>query len=139
METALVQSLMRTNATVCAEILTWSGRPALAAGNLIQVGDHVLNVAEACSGIRSLQTAFMMSLFLGEFHRLAVGRRIGLMLASFGIAFLVNLLRTLLLTVLTGRGTERGQRVTQRSANGEREEGDEENEAAAHVHSKCTR
>ncbi len=101
METFLVQELMRGNAAVCAELLTWSGTPALAEGNLIQVADRWVNVEEACSGIRSLQTAFMMSLFLGELHRLSWLRRVGLVAASFALAFLINLLRTLLLTHLT--------------------------------------
>lgn len=99
----LVQSLMRGNATVCAELLTWMGTPALAEGNLIQVAERWVNVEEACSGIRSLQTAFMMSLFLGELHRLTVLRRLGLVAASFGVAFLLNIGRTLLLTRLTVR------------------------------------
>jgi exosortase len=97
----IVQSLMRGNATVCAELLTWSGTPALAEGNLIQVAERWVNVEEACSGIRSLQTAFMMSLFLGELHRLTVPRSLGLVAASFGLAFLLNIGRTLLLTRLT--------------------------------------
>jgi exosortase len=101
METSLMQGLMRGNAGICAEVLTWCGIPAIADGNLIQVANHLVNVEEACSGIRSLQTAFMMSLFLGELHRLSVVRRVGLVAASFGIAFFINLLRTLLLTYLT--------------------------------------
>ena len=100
METATVQTLMRGNASICAEVLTWCGTPAIAEGNLIQVADHWVNVEEACSGIRSLQTAFMMALFLGELHRLSVARRVGLVAASFGVAFFLNLLRTLLLTYL---------------------------------------
>ena len=100
METYLVQELMKGNAAICAEILTWLGTPALAVGNLIQVADHWVNVEEACSGIRSLQTAFMMALFLGELHRLSWPRRAGLVAAAFGTAFLINLLRTLLLTYL---------------------------------------
>ncbi len=104
METFLVQELMRGNASICAEVLTFFGLPAIAQGNLIQVADHWVNVEEACSGIRSLQTAFMMSLFLGELNRLGFFRRIGLIVASFGVAFFINLLRTLLLTYLTGTG-----------------------------------
>lgn len=101
METWLLQVLMRGNATICAEGLTWCGTPAIAMGNLIQVADRWVNVEEACSGIRSLQTAFMMSLFLGELHRLGIFRRFGLVLASFGFAFGLNILRTMLLTYLT--------------------------------------
>ena len=106
METSLIQNLMRGNASICAEVLTWSGTPAMAQGNLIQVADHWVNVEEACSGIRSLQTAFMMALFLGELHRLSVVRRLGLVAGAFGVALLINLVRTLLLTYLaTGTGT----------------------------------
>lgn len=101
METSLVQELMRVNAAICAEVLTLSGTPAMAQGNLIQVADRWVNVEEACSGIRSLQTAFMMSLFLGELHRLTLVRRAGLVAVSFAVAFSVNILRTLLLTRLT--------------------------------------
>jgi exosortase len=97
----LVQSLMRGNAIVCAELLSLFGTPAMAEGNLIQVAERWVNVEEACSGIRSLQTAFMMSLFLGELHRLPLLRRVGLVAASFGVAFLLNIVRTLLLTRLT--------------------------------------
>lgn len=101
MDTWLLQSLMRGNAAICAEVLTWLGTPAIAEGNLIQIADRWVNVEEACSGIRSLQTAFMMSLFLGELHRLPLVRRLGLVAASFAVAFVVNLVRTLLLTRLT--------------------------------------
>jgi len=97
-EEALSQNLMRLNAQVSAEVLTLLGTPAMARGNLIQIADRWVNVEEACSGIRSLQTAFMMSLFLGEFYRLTVVRRGGLMAASFAMAFLVNLVRTIVLT-----------------------------------------
>lgn len=96
-EEELVQGLMRTNAAVCAEVLTFGGLPALALGNMIQVADTRLNVEEACSGIQSLQTAFMMALFLGEFHRLSLARRAGLLAAALGLALAGNLGRTLVL------------------------------------------
>jgi exosortase len=98
MEESLVQVLMRFNAEVSAETLTMLGTPALAQGNLVQIADQWVNVEEACSGIRSLQTAFMMSLFLGEFYRMGWVRRGILLAASFAVAFIVNLGRTLLLT-----------------------------------------
>jgi exosortase len=98
MQDSLVQNLMRMNASVSAEILTLLGVPAIAKGNLIQVADRWVNVEEACSGIRSLQTAFMMALFLGEFYRITVVRRALLLASSFAVAFLVNLIRTIILT-----------------------------------------
>ncbi len=103
---SLVQGLMRANAGICAELLTLGGMPAMAEGNLIQIAGHWLNVEEACSGMRSLQTAFMMSLFLGEFFRMGPIRRVVLMLASFAVALLVNVARTVVLALLSSRGIE---------------------------------
>jgi exosortase len=105
MEEALVQLLMRTNASVCAELLTLGGLPALAQGNLIQISTNWLNVEEACSGIQSLQTTFMMSLFLGEFHRLVLARRAALLLAALALAFVGNMGRTLVLAHFARSGT----------------------------------
>lgn len=101
---ALVQGLMRANAGICAELLTMGGMPAIAEGNLIQIAGHWLNVEEACSGMRSLQTAFMMSLFLGEFYRMRPVRRFVLLVSSFGVALLVNIGRTIALAILSSRG-----------------------------------
>jgi hypothetical protein len=97
LEEELVQGLMRGNASVCAEVLTFAGLPALAQGNLIQVANTLLNVEEACSGIQSLQTAFMMALFLGEFHRVTLARRAGLLATALSLAVVGNLGRTLIL------------------------------------------
>lgn len=102
MEEDLVQTLTRWNTQFSAEALTMWGIPAMAKGNLIQIGSSWVNVEEACSGIRSLQTSFMMSLFLGEFYRLNVALRVVLMLSSFVVAFGLNIARTISLTYLSG-------------------------------------
>jgi len=104
LETSITQGLMGFNAGVCADTLSLMGEPALAHGNLIEVNHAWVNVEEACSGIRSLQTAFMMSLFFGEYHRLALWGRAALLASSFAVAFILNLGRTLLLTHLTAIG-----------------------------------
>ena len=104
MEDGLTKSLMQWNATAGAECLTMMGHPALAKGNLILIGTSWVNVEEACSGIRSLQTAFMVSLFFGEFHRLGWIARGLLMLSSFAVAFVLNFGRTITLTYLGGQG-----------------------------------
>ena len=104
MEDTLTKSLMHWNAGACAELLTLLGHPALAKGSTIQVGSTWVNVEEACSGIRSLQTAFMASLFFGEFHRLRWGRRVLLLLSSFAVAFVLNFARTVALTWMGGVG-----------------------------------
>lgn len=104
MEDNLTKSLMNWNAGAVAELLTMVGYPALAKGNMILIGTSWVNVEEACSGIRSLQTAFMVSLFFGEFHRLGWISRLWLMLSSFVVAFGLNFGRTVVLTYLGGRG-----------------------------------
>ena len=104
MEDQLTKSLMQWNATAGAEFLTMLGHPALARGNLILIGSSWVNVEEACSGIRSLQTAFMVSLFFGEFFRMGWILRAVLMLGSFVIAFILNFARTVTLTYLGGQG-----------------------------------
>ncbi len=104
MEDNLTKSLMQWNATACAEVLTLAGFPALSKGNLILVGSSWVNVEEACSGVRSLQTAFMVSLFFGEFYRFGWVARALLMLSSFALAFVLNFGRTVTLTYLGGAG-----------------------------------
>ncbi len=104
MEDNLTKSLMNWNATACAELLTLAGFPAVTKGNLILIGTSWVNVEEACSGVRSLQTAFMVSLFFGEFHRLGWIARGSLLLASFVVAFVLNFGRTVTLTYLGGVG-----------------------------------
>lgn len=104
MEDTLTKSLMDWNATACAEVLTLAGYPALAKGNLILIGTSWVNVEEACSGVRSLQTAFMVSLFFGEFYRFGWAARGLLMLSSFALAFVLNFGRTVTLTYLGGIG-----------------------------------
>ncbi|MFT3782533.1 MAG: exosortase/archaeosortase family protein [Nibricoccus sp.] len=102
MEENIVQTLTRLNTAISAETLTLCGTPAMAQGNLINVGGTWVNVAEACSGIRSLQTAFMMSLFLGEFYRLRLVLRALLMASSFVVVFALNVARTMTLTHIAG-------------------------------------
>lgn len=102
-EDNILQGLMRINAFLSAEIMTFGfGMPALAQGNLIFINGNWVNVEEACSGIRSLQTAFMMSLFFGEFYLLGIPARIALVVSSFALAFVLNLARTATLTYVSG-------------------------------------
>lgn len=102
-EDTLTQGLMHLNTQLSAEGLSLCGVPALAQGNTIAIGRTLVDVEEACSGIRSLQTAFMMSLFLGEFYRLRPLRRVGLVTSSFAVAFILNTARTVTLTYVAGR------------------------------------
>jgi exosortase len=97
MEWSITQALMRWVATATAEILSFSGVPAVAQGNLVEIAAGTLGVDLACSGIRSLQSSLMMALFLGELFRFAIGRRCALFLLAIAIALMTNVGRVLAL------------------------------------------
>jgi exosortase len=96
-EQGLIQGLTRIVAGATVGILRECGITALQHGNLIEIGTGVVGVDEACSGIRSLQTSVMISLFLGELHRFTTGRRLFLVALGVGLAVMTNLCRTLFL------------------------------------------
>jgi exosortase len=102
-EFALVQGLMRFVAGTASEVLNWIGIPAVATGNLIRLPSGSVAIDEACSGIRSLQALLMMSLFLGEYRNLNVGRRAALVALAVGVALALNLMRTTALAFVVAR------------------------------------
>lgn len=99
----VILPLRQVLAHLAAELVSVGGFPAMAHGTVIEVGNGFVGVDEACSGIRSLQTVLMVSLFLGELHRLSPARRIGIFLVGLGLALTFNLGRTLFLTWETVR------------------------------------
>lgn len=103
-EHLLIQGL--TSATVAAtlEIVRALQIPAVQQGNLIELGAGLVGVTEACSGVRSLQSTVMLSLFLGEWHRLDAVRRGVCFVGGVAVAWVGNLLRTTTLTLLSTRG-----------------------------------
>jgi exosortase len=105
LEQFVIQGLMRVDALINVEILNAIGIPAVQLGNVIEVGSGFVGIDEACTGIRSLQATFMVSLFLGEFYEFTVVRRIVVVVAGACLAFFCNLVRTFLLVYV---GAERG-------------------------------
>jgi exosortase len=105
LEQIVIQGLMRIDALINVELLTALGIPAVQLGNVIEVGSGFVGIDEACTGIRSLQATFMVSLFLGEFYEFSVLRRVILVVAAAFLAFFCNLVRTFLLVYL---GAEHG-------------------------------
>jgi len=93
-ENALMSELMERNALVATEGLRWLGFEATAKGNLIYVASGVVGVEEACSGVRSLQGALMMTLFVGELFRLTWFCRALLFVAGLGWVLVANAART---------------------------------------------
>ena len=78
---------------IASDILPVLGVPVLLEGNVIQLPVMKLEVAEACSGIRSLMSLFTLAVFYGYFLERTTRRRVLLALASIPIAVAANVLR----------------------------------------------
>jgi exosortase len=78
---------------LASTILPLLGVPTLQEGNVIQLPVMKLEVAEACSGIRSLMSLFTLAVFYGYFLERTTSRRVILALASIPIAVAANAVR----------------------------------------------
>jgi exosortase len=76
-------------------LLPLFGVPVLREGNVIELPLMKLEVAEACSGIRSLMSLFTLAVFYGYFLEKSYLRRTALALASIPIAIAANAVRIL--------------------------------------------
>jgi len=82
-------------AKLASALLPLFGVPVLREGNVIELPAMKLEVAEACSGIRSLMSLFTLSVFYGYFLEKSNLRRALLALASIPIAIAANAVRIL--------------------------------------------
>ena len=98
-EEALMGFLMEKNAIAALEVLHWCGYEAVRRGNLIALPSGLLGVEEACSGVRSLQSGLMASLFFGEIFRFGIFARGVLLCAALGFAVIGNFLRATALSI----------------------------------------
>lgn len=80
---------------LASDLLPLFGVPVLREGNVIELPIMNLEVAEACSGIRSLMSLFTLAVFYGYFMEKSTWRRILLALASIPIAIAANAVRIL--------------------------------------------
>jgi exosortase len=78
---------------LASDILPLFRVPVLHEGNVIELPAMKLEVAEACSGIRSLMSLFTLAIFYGYFLERGVWRRVILALASVPIAVAANAAR----------------------------------------------
>jgi exosortase len=79
-------------------ILPWMGVPVLRLGNVMRLPSTELEVAEACSGIRSLMSLATLAVIYGYLLERNVAVRVLLVAASVPIAVAANILRV----VVTG-------------------------------------
>src|SRR5438874_4522328 len=96
-EVPIVQGLMHAVAAVASEAATLFGIPTQLEGNLIRIPSGVVGLNEACSGVRSLQTALMIGLLAGELKRLSILHRVALAAGAIAIAVIGNCARTFFL------------------------------------------
>ncbi len=80
---------------LASALLPLFGVPVLREGNVIQLPAMTLEVAEACSGIRSLMSLLTLAIFYGYFLERPLWRRVVLALASVPIAIAANAVRLL--------------------------------------------
>ena len=78
---------------VAADMLPLAGVPVLREGNVINLPAMQLEVAEACSGIRSMMSLFTVAVFFGYLFEKSNVRRVLLALCSLPIAVAANALR----------------------------------------------
>jgi exosortase len=76
-----------------SDLLPLAGVPVLREGNVIQLPAIQLEVAEACSGIRSLMSLFTVAVIYGYFLEQGTRRRVLLALAALPIAVAANVAR----------------------------------------------
>jgi len=98
-EQPLTLGLMHGVASLLASALPMAGIPAQQEGSTIVLMNCTVGVEEACSGIRSLQSAIMLALAAGEIFHLRVRNRFLLLVAGFVLAMAANAGRTLALTL----------------------------------------
>jgi len=99
-ENAIIQTLTKITAASSVEALQWAGISAVRQGNLISLGKGTVEIADACSGIRSLQAILVAALSLGELYTLRILPRLALVAAGAAIALALNLLRNILLALI---------------------------------------
>ncbi len=94
--TSWVATLTVTGLNVCAV-------PAIQEGNLIRIGQGVVGIEEACSGVRSFQATIMAALFLGQLWSFPLRSRLVLLGSGVVFAFFCNVGRAMLLTWIAER------------------------------------
>jgi exosortase len=79
--------------TIGEGVIRGVGIPVLREGNVLQLPNRTLEVAEACSGIRSLTSLLMFAVVLGHFSEQRPTARILIAFAAVPLAIVANALR----------------------------------------------
>ncbi len=103
-ENAIAFPLMQLVTQWSVGLIHLLGHPATAAGSTITLPNCTVGVEEACSGLRSLQTALMVGVAAGELARLSGWARAVLLAFAFLMAVAGNQVRVLMLVMAGIRG-----------------------------------
>jgi exosortase len=99
LQVPIVNGLQQKVASVNVEVLNILGIPAQRTGSVIQLPNGTVGVDEACSGIRSLQSTVMATLFIGYLTLKSRGLQIALFMSGVALAIFGNLIRSLYLSL----------------------------------------
>lgn len=96
---------------VAEHILYWAGYPIGRSGVILQIGQYMLLVADACAGLHTLLTLEALGLlYLSVVRRDSVFRNIGLAILIVPISFTANVIRVMVLSLITYHfGDDAGQ------------------------------
>lgn len=112
----IVVGLQNKVAAVNVEVLNAVGIPANRAGSLIHLPNGTVGVDEACSGIRSLQSAVMATLFIGYISLKRKALQTLLLGCGILLAIVGNLGRSLILSLSANAGGAAGVEAAHDSA-----------------------
>lgn len=99
----VVSRLQSDVAYLNVEALNLLGIPARRVGSLIQLSNGTVGIDEACSGIRSLQSTIMATLFIGYLSLRSRALQCVLLLSGVALAFIGNLVRSFFLSYTAHR------------------------------------
>lgn len=87
---------------VAEQVLFWVGYPIARTGVILQIGQYMLLVADACAGLHTLLTLEALGLlYLNIVRRDSMMRNIGLAILIVPISFTANVIRVMALTLIT--------------------------------------
>lgn len=112
----IVNGLQAKVATVNVEVLNLIGIPATQVGSLIRLPKTTVGIDEACSGIRSLQSTVMATLFIGYITLKARFLQGVLFVSGIVLAIVGNLLRSLYLSLTANASGGEGVRAVHDAA-----------------------
>lgn len=100
----IVFGLQALVTTLNVEALNVMGVPAIQHNHVIQLPNMTVGVDEACSGVRSLQSSIMATLFIGDLTLRRAGGKFFFFIAGITLAVVGNFGRSLYLSMTAYRG-----------------------------------